>query len=182
MYVFVCITEKESTRGFIWAGLFYDIRIQFQLPLFIKVEKERKRGQERRGTCLSQYYRHFPSRYPFTLIFIPSSPLHLLVVRRNMLPSGPGTCSISCFAKEQGGGKRGRGGGGEQRGTEPEEETHTEKEKQRDGERGRGKKRRRLNEGLVHIHLALISQTERVMVREETERLLFLALLGIQSD
>lgn len=38
-----------------------------------------------------------------------------------------------------------------------------------------GKKRRRLNEGLVCIHLALISQTERVTVREETEGLLFFA-------
>lgn len=45
-----------------------------------------------------------------------------------------------------------------------------------------GEKRRRLNEGLVCIHLVFISQTERVMVREETERLLFLALWGIQSD
>ena len=34
---------------------------------------------------------------------LPSSSLHLLVVRGNMLPSGPGTCSISCFARKQGG-------------------------------------------------------------------------------
>lgn len=114
----------------------------------------------------------------------PPSSFHLLVVRRNVLPSGPGTCSISCFAREQGGERQERRRRsrrrGEQRGTEPEEETHTEKEKQRDGERGReGGKEERLNAGLVRIHLALISQTERVMVREETEGLLFLALLGI---
>ena len=45
-----------------------------------------------------------------------------------------------------------------------------------------GEKSRRLNEGLVCIHLALISQTGRVMVRKETEELLFLALLEIQCD
>lgn len=111
-----------------------------------------------------------------------------------MLPSGPGTWSISCFAREVGlggvgwgeeGGKKG-GGGGTERGTEPEQETHTEKEKQRDGERrSEGRREGRggwieeeVNEGLVSIHLALISQTERVMVREETEGLLFLALTG----
>lgn len=47
-------------------------------------------------------------------------------------------------------------------------------QRQRNGGRER-KKRRRLNEGLVCIHLALISQTERVTVREETEGLLFFA-------
>lgn len=48
-------------------------------------------------------------------------------------------------------------------------------QRQRNG--GRERKKRRLNEGLVCVHLASISQIERVTVREETEGLLFLPLL-----
>ncbi len=58
------------------------------------------------------------------------------------------------------------------------EETHWQKEKHRDGERGREVERG----GLVRIHLALISQTERLMVREETEGLSAFGLLGKQND
>lgn len=44
----------------------------------------------------------------------------------------------------------------------------------RDLEKPRGeRRRRRLNEGLVHIHLALISQTQRVIVRKRRQRGLY---------
>lgn len=187
----MCTRGKESTRGFLWAWLFYYIRINFQMPQFIKVEKrdrvkERKRRQKRRGgmayishqssdgkepnLSLLQHLRLFiisqsiSTLQTFSQLLsfdshihsFPPSSLHLLMVRRNVLPSGPGTCRISCFAREQGGErlKRRRRRKGEQRGTEPEEETHTEKEKQRDGGRGReGGKRRRMEASCAYIWL-----------------------------
>ena len=101
---------------------------------------------------------------------LPSSSLHLLVVRGNMLPSGPGTCSISCFARKQGGERQER----RRRRTRTKGRTerhwawggnpHREKETETVGER------RGLNEGLVRTHLASISPTERVMVRERRQR------------
>lgn len=62
-----------------------------------------------------------------------------------------------------------------QRGIEPAEET-PERETEAQLESGR-----RVNEGLVHIHLAFITQTEKVMVSEgrQTEGLVYVPLLEI---
>lgn len=76
-------------------------------------------------------------------------------------------------------GKRGGGGGGDIGRTERHwvwgGNPHRERETRGKGGGGWMK-------AILCIHLALISQKERVMVRQETEGLLFLALLGIQSD
>lgn len=97
-----------------------------------------------------------------------------------MLPSGPGTCSISCFAREQ---------GGERQERRRRRRRHRENREALSLRRKPTQRKRNKREGgggwmkaILCIHLALISQKERVMVRQETEGLLFLALLGIQSD
>lgn len=89
---------------------------------------------------------------------LPSSSLHLLVVRRNMLPSGPGTCSISCFAREQGGERQER----RRRRTKGRTERHwawggnphREKETERRWERGGGW----MKASCAHIWLRLARQ------------------------
>lgn len=83
----------------------------------------------------------------YSFFSIPSF-LHLVVVRNRTLPSGQ---EPRVFPAQLVVG---------QRGIEPAEET-PERETEAQLERGR-----RVNEGLMHIHLAFITQTEKVMVSE----------------
>lgn len=95
---------------------------------------------------------------------ISNPSLHLLVLRGKVLPPGWETCSISCFSE----GERGRRGG-----KVGNREALSVRRKLTQSRRKRGRVA-----GL--LHLALITQTERFRRGEETERLSFLAHLGIQ--